>query len=84
MKHLMRDAICMDVGGTSLKSAIFTEEGALVPGSVRDDPVDSHGTAEAILNDDISCSAPARRMVEEMGAARYVFDGGKGDTHALV
>lgn len=72
MKNRKRVAICMDVGGTSLKSGILTEEGALVPGSFRDDPVDSRGTAEAILD---AFALPLRRALEAASAARLAAAG---------
>ena len=41
--------ICLDIGGTSLKSALVTEDGFIVNESFQKLPVDSQGTAETIF-----------------------------------
>jgi glucokinase len=40
---------CLDIGGTSVKSGVVGTDGALYPGSLHTTPVDSGGTARAIL-----------------------------------
>jgi glucokinase len=60
-------AVCLDVGGTSLKSGLVTEDGSPVPGSLQTDPVDSGGSADSIL---FSFSLPVRRLLAGAAAAR--------------
>ena len=40
---------CLDIGGTSVKSGVVRKDGTLCAGSLHMSPVDSGGTAEAIL-----------------------------------
>jgi glucokinase len=72
MENQRQVAVCMDVGGTSLKSGILTAEGSLVPGSHHDDPIDTHGSAEAILR---SFASSLRRSLDETSAARCAVSG---------
>jgi predicted NBD/HSP70 family sugar kinase len=60
-------AICMDVGGTSLKSGIVRSSGSIVDGTLRDDPVDSHGSAGSILR---SFASPLASLLGRASAAR--------------
>ena len=46
---LKRHAVCLDVGGTSLKSGVVDEKGILAAQSMSVIPVDSGGTKETIL-----------------------------------
>jgi len=43
-------AVCLDIGGTSIKSGVVKRDGTLVAGSFRRNAVDSGGTAEQILS----------------------------------
>ena len=57
-----RFALALDVGGTSLKSAIVSEQGRILPGSVLRTPIDSNGSAEAVLK---TFAAPLAQAQEQ-------------------
>jgi len=46
----MKFVVCMDIGGTSLKTGIVGESGALAPGSLHAETLDSRGSAQSILS----------------------------------
>ncbi len=61
----IRFAICLDVGGTSIKSAIVSSEGRLVDGSIARTPIDSRGSAEEIIQTFIHPMKEAYRFSRE-------------------
>lgn len=56
---------CLDIGGSSIKSALVTRQGALIDGSHHVDAVDANGTAEAILG---AFSGSLARLLEQADA----------------
>ena len=82
----IRFAICLDVGGTSIKSAIVSSEGRLVDGSMVRTPIASRGSAEEIIQtfirpmtEALRCSGERNLAVAGMGIGMpgpFDYDGG--------
>jgi glucokinase len=64
--------VCLDVGGTSVKSGVVLPQGVLHAGSYRHDPVDSAGTAESILE---SFSGALERAMAYARTSNMTLDG---------
>lgn len=67
-----RCVVCLDIGGTSVKSGVVKIEGALCAGSYREDPVDSAGTADEIL---AAFSASLQRALDFVQQNDTVLEG---------
>lgn len=60
-------AIALDVGGTSLKSAIVRSDGSILKGTFKKEPIDSQGPFEQILETFIRSLGPHLMNAEERG-----------------
>jgi len=49
MRNGTSHAVCLDIGGTSVKAAVVGSDSFLLPGSAATDLVNSHGSADEIL-----------------------------------
>jgi glucokinase len=65
-------AVCLDIGGTSVKSAVVRSDSTLVPGSEGMDPVNSRGSADEILG---TFARAAKRALDFARGARIEVDG---------
>jgi glucokinase len=61
-------AIALDVGGTSLKSAIVKPDGSILDGTFRKTCIDSQGSSEQILETFVLSLGPHLTHAEEIGA----------------
>jgi glucokinase len=59
-------AIGLDVGGTSLKSAIVISDGSILKDTFRKVPIDSQGTTESIIDTFIQALQPHLRRAEDL------------------
>ena len=64
-------AICLDVGGTSLKSAIVNSHGKIMGNSYKQVPMDTQGVAEKVLNVFISTISLHINYLYNMGIKPY-------------
>jgi len=60
-----RFAIALDVGGMSIKSAIVSESGKIVNGSIERNPVDSKGSFDQIIDSFLKIFRRAFQLAEE-------------------
>ncbi|HIH97622.1 MAG TPA: ROK family protein [Thermoplasmata archaeon] len=60
-------AVGLDVGGTSLKSAIVSSDGAILNNSFKKRPFNSQGSAESIIETFFQTSNLYRKMAERLG-----------------
>lgn len=65
-------AVCLDIGGTSIKSGVVKRNGTLVAGSFRSTAVDSGGTADQILN---SFAAALNTVLDIAHNGNLILDG---------
>lgn len=59
-----KHAIALDVGGTSLNSALINEKGLLLEGSLQKTPINSKGSAEEIMGTFVDALGSAFKMAQ--------------------
>jgi glucokinase len=65
-------AACLDIGGTSVKSGVVKRDGSLYAGSFREDPVDSGGPADPILE---SFASSLKNVLDIVRKKNLILDG---------